>query len=207
MPNELLVRQDGIGGLVEDNPLTSGATTLTSAGLAALVAIGATQFAWVILDPEGMGGAPEHVKITAHTASATSATLLRGQNGTTARQHESGIRWVHGPIAADFTGDTSWSALTLTNSWVDYGTPFPTPGYRKMGDGLVLLKGTLKNGTLGAAMFTLPVGYRPIGQIGFASDNGGSHGVMEVKANGEVTASTGSNIYVRLDVVRFLAEA
>lgn len=133
MANELQVRQDGIGGLIEDNPLTSGATTLTSAALAAMGAIGSTQYAWVILDPEGIGGAPEHVKVTAHTAGATTATIARGLDTTTARQHEANgpvpIRWEHGPVASDDyrprllqvrdekTSGTNGGAST-TGSWV-----------------------------------------------------------------------------------------
>lgn len=106
MANELEVRQNGLGGLVEDNPLTAGATTLTSAALAAMVAIGATQFAWIILDPFGIDGAPEHVKVTAHTAGATTATIVRAQGGTTARQHLANTPWVHGPVATDILGQT-----------------------------------------------------------------------------------------------------
>lgn len=102
MANELIVRQNGIGGYVEDNPLSSAATTLTSAALAAMQDIGTTHFAWVVLDPAGISGAPEHVKITAHTAAATTATILRGQGGTAARQHDAGTQWIHGPVAADF---------------------------------------------------------------------------------------------------------
>lgn len=102
MANETQVRQDGIGGLVEDNPLAAAGVTLTSAGLAALVAIDATQFAWLVLDPDGDTGAPEHVKVTAHAAGATSATILRAQNGTVARDHVASTRWVLGPLAVDF---------------------------------------------------------------------------------------------------------
>lgn len=103
MANEREVRNDGIGGYVSDNPLTNVATTLTADGLAALEAIDATEFAWIILDPYGEAGAPEHVKVTAHTAAATTATILRAQNGTTARQHNAGTKWIHGPVAsADF---------------------------------------------------------------------------------------------------------
>lgn len=126
MANELEIRQDGIGGLVEDAPLTSGATTLTSAALAALVAVGATQFAWVILDPDGIGGAPEHVKVTAHTAGATTATIARGQNGTTARQHDANTRWLHGPIAADF-GLAQLIGATYYKPGAD-GIVGPSPG-------------------------------------------------------------------------------
>lgn len=98
MANEQPVRYDGVGGYVEA-ALTAGGTTLTSSALAAMGVVGSTQFAWVILDPDTN---PEHVKVTAHTAGATTATILRGQNGTTARSHFVGTPWVHGPVAADF---------------------------------------------------------------------------------------------------------
>lgn len=102
MANELELRQNGIGGLVEDNPLTNVATTPTSAGLAAMNAVTSTSFMWVVIDPDGIGGAPEHVKVTAHSAGATTATILRGQGGTTAREHAAGTPWIHGPVADDF---------------------------------------------------------------------------------------------------------
>lgn len=82
-----------VGGLVEDNPLASGATTLTSAGLAALPAIGSTQVAKGVFDPDGRSGEPEIFYITAHTAAATTATIVRGREGTTARQHDRDTRW------------------------------------------------------------------------------------------------------------------
>lgn len=101
MANELEIRQDFLGGLIEDNPLTDVATTLTSASLAVMAAVSTTSFMWIILDPDVLGGAPELVKVTAHTAGATTATILRGQGTTTARQHSYGIRWAHGPVSAD----------------------------------------------------------------------------------------------------------
>lgn len=102
MANELRVRQLAIGGLVEDNPLTNVATTLTSAGLAAVTGgITSAQHMAIILDPDGIDGAPEVSYITALTAAAGSATVVRGQEGTTARQHAAGTPWVHGPTPRD----------------------------------------------------------------------------------------------------------
>jgi len=102
MANDIRVRQGFMSGTITDNPLTSGATTFNSAALASVVAVGSTEQVAVTLDPTGSAGAPEIVWITAHTASATSATILRGQEGTTARQHASGISWVHSPTTKDF---------------------------------------------------------------------------------------------------------
>jgi hypothetical protein len=127
--NELRVRQNFIGGLVEDNPLASGGTTLTSAALSALVAIGSTQHAVIVLDPDGVAGAPEIVYVTAHTGSATTATILRGQEGTTARAHVQDTPWVHGPTVRDhecaryINRATGSGDITLNSgSWADLDT-------------------------------------------------------------------------------------
>jgi len=48
----------------------------------------------MVLDPAAVNGAPEIVSITAHTAAATSATITRAQQSTTARAHPSGTSWV-----------------------------------------------------------------------------------------------------------------
>jgi hypothetical protein len=53
------------------------------------------------LDPEGVNGAPEIVKVTAHTAAATSVTVTRAQQGTTARAHPVSSVWVHALTETD----------------------------------------------------------------------------------------------------------
>jgi hypothetical protein len=104
MANELRVRTGFLGGLIEDNPLASGATTLTSAALASVPAIGSTQHMAITLDPDGLDGAPEIAYITAHTAAAQTATITKGQEGSVARAHLRDIPWVHGPTVRDFDG-------------------------------------------------------------------------------------------------------
>lgn len=111
MANELRVRAGFLGGLIEDNPLTSGATTLNSAGLATMPVVGSTQHMAVVLDPDGFGGAPEVVYVTAHSAAATSATVLRAQEGTTARQHDRDTVWVHSVTVKDYDGSGGGSGL------------------------------------------------------------------------------------------------
>lgn len=102
MANELRVRTNFVGGLIEDNPLASGATTLTSAGLASLPAITSTSHMAIILDPDGRAGNPEIAYVTAHTALATTATITKGQEGTTGRAHDRDTPWLHGPTVKDF---------------------------------------------------------------------------------------------------------
>jgi hypothetical protein len=102
MANELRRHQNFIGGLVEDNPLTVGATTLTSAGLADVTGgVGSTQHLAIVLDPDGVDGDPEVVWVTALTGGAGSATIARGKEGTVARQHDMDTPWVHAFLADD----------------------------------------------------------------------------------------------------------
>lgn len=102
MANEKRLRAMAVGGLVEDNPLAVGGTTLTSAGLAALPAVTATDHMAVVLDPDGTFGAPEVAWVTLHTAGASTATIARAQESTVARQHDRDVPWIHGPTLWDF---------------------------------------------------------------------------------------------------------
>lgn len=139
MANEDRIRQLAIGGLVEDNPLTSGATTLTSGALAAVSGgVGSTQYLAIVLDPDGNDGAPEIVHVTALTGGAGSATIARGKEGTSARQHDAGTPWVHavtpydvpknvdipwgGDLGYDYEFDGSGSSLPSGWSWVNQGS-------------------------------------------------------------------------------------
>lgn len=115
MANELRVRSGFLGGLIEDNPLSSSATTLTSGGLASVPVIGSTQHMAVVLDPDGFNGAPEVVYITAHSAATTTATIVRGQEGSVARAHDRDVPWVHSVTVKDFDasgGGTGCIGLT-----------------------------------------------------------------------------------------------
>ncbi len=102
MANEKRSRTNFIGGLIEDNPLTNAAVLLTSTALASLPLINATNHAVIILDPDGVGGFPEIIYVTAHAAAATTATILRAQEGTVARSHLRDIPWIHGATIKDF---------------------------------------------------------------------------------------------------------
>jgi hypothetical protein len=91
------------------------------------------------------------------------------------------------------------------NAWVNH-TPgtFATAAFYKDAMGVVHLKGLVKNGTGGAAVFTLPVGYRPTAQHSFATDSGTAvvHSQLAVLASGAVIVSLGAgatNAYASLE--------
>lgn len=121
MANEIRMRQGGIGGLIEDNPLTISATLLTSAGLAAVSGgVDSVHHLPIVLDPDGIGGPPEIAYVTTLTAGAgaTGATgLLRGQEGTTARPHDQDTSWLHGPTPRDYM---AWSSKKITSGDISF---------------------------------------------------------------------------------------
>jgi hypothetical protein len=105
-------------GQVSDDPLTQGATTINSAGFAVLPEVVAPDFLWLSLDPDGVDGTPEVVKVTAHAASATSVTVVRGEQGTVAREHDELTIWRHAWTAADGLGLDSVGTAQLQNGAV-----------------------------------------------------------------------------------------
>lgn len=145
------LRSDFKNGTITDNPLTNVATTINSAAFANLPTVSGDELT-LILDPTGSAGAPETVKVTAHSAAATSVTVARGQEGSSARQHASGTTWRHSSTAADFitvctsstrptTGlyegrliyetDTDLLATYTGSAWV-YKGPLGTLGYAQI---------------------------------------------------------------------------
>lgn len=166
------VRTDNVFGTITDNPLTNVATTMNSAGLANLAAVSSAE-AIIILDPNRVSGAPEIVVVTAHTGSATSATIQRGQFGTAARQHAQGTEWVHGPIAsnatsyataADDQGDyvpmNAWASWSPTWTNVTVGNGTLAAAYVRIGRTIHARLRLLFGSTTtisGSAIFTLPV--------------------------------------------------
>lgn len=96
------LRTNFVSGFINNNPLLIGGTTLNSTALAGLEVVSGSDYAIITIDPDRRYGAPEIVYVTAHTSSATSGTILRAQEGTTAREHVLGTRWIHGPVEDDW---------------------------------------------------------------------------------------------------------
>lgn len=100
MPTGPRIRGNNVFGFITDNPLTAGSGTFNSPGLATLPPVAAAH-AVVTLDPMRQFGEPEIVIVTAHSASATVATITRGAYGTVARSHPQNTLFVHAPIDED----------------------------------------------------------------------------------------------------------
>lgn len=108
-------------------------------------------------------------------------------------------------------GSSAHEALTTisggpgySNSWVDFGGSEATGAFYKDALGRVHLRGTVKSGTAGAAIFTLPSGYRPGATRNFAIDAGGTPASLSITSAGVVTPSAAAgNTQVSLDGVSF----
>jgi hypothetical protein len=150
------LRMDFTEGNV-DTLLGASDVTMHSIALAAMPVVAGVDTLAIILDPDGTNGLPEIVWVTAHTAAATTATILRHQESTAARIHPAGEFWTHGPTAMDFDMAT--------------GILFGTPGASAVGD--VIAAGTSGLGTQADHVH---------GREGFGTP--GSSTVGDVAANG-----------------------
>lgn len=99
----------------------------------------------------------------------------------------------------------AWQEPTLGNSWVNFGGVYETAGYMKDSMGFVHIKGLVKSGTIGSAIFTLPTGYRPSAQIYLLTLSNGAVGVLEINSSGVVLPSAGSNTSFSISNVSFKA--
>ena len=106
------------------------------------------------------------------------------------------------------TFDTAWTPLPYLNGWVDYGAGYSPCGYRKLSSGLVILKGLVKNGTA-SVILTLPAGYRPGLTLIFnmqTNPGGATPCRVDVGPNGDIGHQGGSNVWISLSGIVFLAE-
>src|SRR4030043_611430 len=94
----------------------------------------------------------------------------------------------------------------LSNGWIYYGAPYNTVAYFRDKNGIVHLKGVVKNGAFNVAVFILPLGYRPVsteyqGTIGYSA----TPSRIFIGANGNVTIFDGNASGISLDGITFRA--
>ena len=102
----------------------------------------------------------------------------------------------------------AWTAPTLLNSWVNFNAAaYSQAGYFKDTLGIVHIRGMVKDGSLGGAVFfTLPAGYRPVDHIIFGSIANGAIARIDVQSTGDVTAEAGcSATWTSFDGITFRA--
>ena len=101
---------------------------------------------------------------------------------------------------------TNWIGLTMQGTWAYYGAPYTMPQYTKSSDGVVTLKGLIRNGTIGTTVATLPVGYRPNYRILFSTVSNSVYGRLDIDASGNIIAQGGNTAWYSLDGIMFYAD-
>jgi len=116
-----------------------------------------------------------------------------------------GVVQIKAPGSKTVRGDLfypTWNTVSVfTNSWVNYGAPFPSAAYCIDAFGIVHVIGALKSGTLGAAAFTMGAAYAPANvssgvlPIGTESQSGGSYigGRVDINTSGALVPTDGNN--------------
>jgi hypothetical protein len=99
-------------------------------------------------------------------------------------------------------GDTSWTAPTFTNSWVNFGGGNNPAGFRLIGT-RVVMRGVVSTGTIGLSAFTLPAGYRPPLAVNMPVVSNAAFGYVLINAVGTVIPSVGSNAWFSLESLTF----
>lgn len=108
-------RQNFLSGTLSAQLLTAG-TTMSSVRLADLDTVLTPDIAIIVLDPLAINGDPEIVHVTAHTSGVNTATVLRGQENTVARDHASGTTWKHAPTEDDYESPPAASGTVVTET-------------------------------------------------------------------------------------------
>jgi hypothetical protein len=101
-----------------------------------------------------------------------------------------------------------WTAPALGFNWVNYGGGYNPVGYYKDRQGMVHLRGLIKNGPAGenATLFTLPAGYRPAArQLHATLTNDNVAGRIDITADGRVIPWVSNPGWLSLDGISFRA--
>lgn len=97
---------------------------------------------------------------------------------------------------------TAWVALTLQNSWVNYGASWAAAEYRKTA-GIVYVRGLIKDGvvTIGTVITSLPAGFRPaLRHVVIANKGGGGQwGRIDYLPNGDVVVENANSDHMSLE--------
>lgn len=117
MANEIRTRANFKSGTIVGT-ISAGATTFVSDKLTGLAAISATEHAVLVLNPTGTS--PEIVYVSAHTASSSTATIIRGREGSTATEQGNGATWIHVPTASDYVRTVADTASLPSTGGLPY---------------------------------------------------------------------------------------
>ena len=112
------------------------------------------------------------------------------------------------------SGADVWTAVTFQNGWTNYAGGYDTTAFRRLSNGMVLIKGMVKHATTTTTgtVFTLPVGYRPAATKIFNGKSSTGMARIDILSDGQVSINSYSNAtgfvgnasFVGLENIQFL---
>lgn len=96
----------------------------------------------------------------------------------------------------------------MGNNWVAYGGIYASPQYTKSADGIVTIKGLVKNGSTADLTFMakLPPGYRPKKTLAFSTVSSVGEARIDVGESGYLIFRAGSSGWMSLSNISYMAE-
>lgn len=165
-----------------------------------------SKVAIIIAAPEGTGSTWHYPKMVVDAYFGyTEATKAKTEGWSISRVAAA-------TVTSDYTTRVnadhgSWRTLTLANSWVNYAGGFLGARYKKIGN-MVFVEGLVKDGLATYHIGTLPVGFRPSASLIFPAVAGGNTmGRVDVRSDGLIVHSSGSNTYFSLSNIAFPVDA
>ncbi len=134
------------------------------------------------------------------------AIILDSLDKRAQRRTATGLRGVfvsHDGLIDDWHEVGASGEPAFQNSWVNFDSNSASAAFRKDGEGTVHIKGLVKGGTLSNAVFTLPVGYRPlkIAHTPVISSDTAAPARMQVNPDGTVVPQTGGLTFYGLRIL------
>ena len=137
-------------------------------------------------------------EIMARNNGAVSTLHLQAEGGRTSCGGDLSVK---GKISTQ-----GWQSVTFRNGWTNYSTSYNQAGYFKDSMGIVHLRGLVKSGLIGKAIFILPAGYRPQRrELHVVCTSPNASGRVDIDTSGNVLATSGNNGWVSLDGITFRA--
>jgi len=164
---------------------------------------------WATIAPEDPNEREEIIVVSIPLSSPI-ATIKRGIGYSSGLPHRAGTPVRLGTRSGAYPHDPI-AVSAFANSWGNFGGGFADAAYQRHPDGLVVLRGFITGGTIGAAAFTLPGGYRianGLGSRSFAVTGGGdTFGDVDVQDSGAVVPKVAPSGRCSLDNICYYAEA
>jgi hypothetical protein len=194
-------------------------------GGAIMPAAGDGENAGILFPPDAFGGAGDRAWIRWTTRGSESTTLEIGTMndpddhiallpsgnvgiGTRtpeAKLHVTGDVVVSGQLSVRQT--SGWTNAMLQNGWVNWGSEYAPAGYMKDALGFVHLRGLVRSGQMQHSIFVLPVGFQPLFRhLSCRGAAGEAQGRVDITNDGQVLPWNGTNGWISLDDITFLAE-